>query len=226
MKTYPLLTAAGAIVMVAAIGMVFEFAPLEREMGAVQKIFYFHVASAWLCYLGFILCAVGSIAYLWGKGAKWDLFALTSAEAGLLFGLIVLVTGPLWARPAWGVWWKWEPRLTSLLLLFLLYAAYWVLRTYGGDSEGVRRFAAALGIFGAPNIYFVHVAVQRWRGYHPPNLIASRGGLDPDMRTALWVALAASTLLFALLVRLRYRAHADARAVRSLRRRLARLGGP
>jgi heme exporter protein C len=222
-KAFPLLTALGAAAIFAAIYMVFWFAPMEAEMGAIQKIFYFHVSSAWLCFLGFLMSAVASAGYLWGKGPKWDLFALSSVELGLLFGLIVLITGPIWARPVWGVWWKWEPRLTTMLLLVLFYSAYWVLRVYGGESDGVRRFAAALGVFGAPNIYFVHIAVKKWRGQHPD--VIQGGGLHPDMWKAVWVSFAALGLVFGLLLTLRYRVRRDERTVRTLRRRLARLGG-
>lgn len=223
MKVFPALAALAAAGVLAALYMVFEYAPLEADMGVVQKIFYFHLPSAWLCYLGFLLGAGASAGYLWGKGPKWDLFALSAVEVGLLFGAIVLVTGPLWARPVWGVWWKWEPRLTTMLLLIIFYAAYWVLRVYGGESEGVRRFAAALGVFGAPNIYFVNQAVKMWRGVHPD--VIRGGGLAPSMWAAVWVSLAALLLVFGLLLTLRYRARRDERAARLLRRRLARIGG-
>lgn len=223
MRAFPLFTALAGLGIAAGHWAAFDYVPMEKTMGAVQRIFYFHVPSAWLCYLGFILCFGGSIAYLYNRKAKADAFALASAEVGLVFGLIVLVTGPLWARGAWGVWWKWEPRLTSMMLLFLIFAAYWVLRTYGGRGEGVRRFASVLAVFGTPNIIFVHIAVEKWKGDHPGGVVKS--GLDNEMRVALYGAFVGLLITFILLVRLRYRAHRDELTVRALKRRLARLGG-
>ncbi len=223
MKLFPVMAVVGAAAVAAAHYLTFIVAPMERTMGAAQRIFYFHVPSAWLCYLGFILGFVGSIVYLYNRKAKADAFALAAVEVGLCFGLIVLLTGPLWARAAWGVWWKWEPRLTSMALLFLIFAAYWVLRSFGGRGEGVRRFAAVLAVFGAPNILFVHVAVKKWRGDHPDMVVSN--GLTSDMRLALYPSLLALLIVFFLLLHLRYRAHRDALTVQAIRRRLARLRG-
>ena len=191
-------------------------------MGAVQRIFYFHVPSAWLCFLGFILCFGASITYLVNRKSKADLFALASAEVGLVFGAIVLTTGPLWARAAWGVWWKWEPRLTSMALLVLIFAAYWVLRSFAGQGQSVRKFAAVLAVFGTPNIFFVHYAVKKWRGDHPDDVISRS---DPDMRRALYSCLAILLVLFILLLVSRYRAHKERAQIGVLRRRVSRLGG-
>ena len=191
-------------------------------MGAVQRIFYFHVPSAWLCFIGFILCFGASITYLVNRKSKADLFALASAEVGLLFGAIVLITGPLWARAAWGVWWKWEPRLTSMALLVLIFAAYWVLRSFAGQGESVRKFSAVLAVFGTPNIFFVHYAVKKWRGDHPDDVISRS---DPDMRLALYSCLGILLVLFILLLVSRYRAHKERAQIGVLRRRVSRLGG-
>jgi heme exporter protein C len=223
MKLFPLFTAIAAVGVVIGHYLTFVYAPMEVSMGAVQRIFYFHVPAAWLTYLGFLLCFGGSIAYLYNRKAKADAFALASAEVGLVFGMVVLFTGPLWARAAWGVWWKWEPRLTSMMLLFLIFAAYWVLRVFGGRGEGVRRFASVLAVFGAPNIIFVHIAVKKWRGDHPGGVV--EGGLTSNMRVALYGSLIGLLITFILLLRVRYRMHRDALTVRALKRRLARLGG-
>ncbi len=204
--------------------LTFSFVPMEKTMGPVQRIFYFHVPSAMAMYAGFLTCFVASIVYLYNRKTRADLLALSAAEVGLLFGALVLVTGPLWARGAWGVWWKWEPRLTTLALLYLIFAAYWVLRKYGGSGEGVRRFAAVLAVFGAPNMYFVRIAVKKWRGDHPDG-VTSEGGMHPDMRMAFMVCLAAVLTLFTLLLIQRYRAHRDAATASALRRRLGRMGG-
>ena len=222
MKLFPIFVALAAAGVVVAHWMVFDFVPMESTMGPIQRIFYFHVPSAWLCYLGFVCCFVGSIGYLWTRKARYDLFALAGAEVGLIFGTIVLTTGPLWARGAWGVWWQWEPRLTSMSLMFLVFAAYWVLRSFGGTAEGVRKFAGALAVFGTPNIIFVHYAVRKWRGDHPDQVVSRS---NDDMRIALFSILAIMTLVFILLVIQRYRMHRDEFRVRTLRRRLSRLGG-
>ena len=202
--------------------LVFAFVPMEATMGAVQRIFYFHVPSAWLCFLGFLLCFGGSITYLINRSSRSEIFALASAEVGLIFGGIVLTTGPLWARAAWGVWWKWEPRLTSMALLVLIFAAYWVLRHFGGRGQGVKLFASLLAVLGTPNIFFVHYAVKKWRGDHPDDVIARS---DPDMRLALYLCLSALLVVFILSIILRYRTHRDRATVSAIRRRVSRLGG-
>ena len=223
MKAFPIVTVLAAIGIVIGHYLAFAYVPMETTMRAVQRIFYFHVPSAFMTYLGFILCFGGSIVYLYNRKARADAFALAAAEVGLVFGLVVLTTGPLWARAAWGAWWVWEPRLTSMMLLFLIFSAYWVLRIYGGRSEGVRRLASMLAVFGTPNIIFVHIAVKKMGGVHPDRVVES--GLGQDMRLALYVALSALVVTFALLLRIRYRTHCDALTVRALNRRLARLGG-
>ena len=223
MRLFPILIGLGVAAMGNALWFVFEYAPIEARMGVIQKIFYFHVASAWLSYVGYLMAFIGSIVYLYGKGDKADLVAQTGAEIGVLFGLIVVITGPLWARPVWGVWWRWDPRLTTMALTVLVFGAYVVLRSYGGGGEGVRRFAAVLAVFGAPNIYFVHFAVKKWRGVHPD--VVKGGGLASEMWTAMWFTVAALGLVFWMLAHIRYRANRDARNARVLRRRLARMGG-
>ncbi|MFZ4738742.1 MAG: cytochrome c biogenesis protein CcsA [Bradymonadia bacterium] len=204
--------------------LVFEWAPIEAKMGVVQKIFYYHVNSAFMCYLGFLVCFAGSLAYLYNRKGRWDALALAGAEVGLVFGLIVLVTGPIWARAAWGVWWKWEPRLTSMALMALMFCAYWVLQTFGGAGEGVRRLAAGIAVFATPNIFFVRIAVQRWGGLHPELEDKSSGGLHPDMRITFSTVGLVLLLTFIVFLRMRYRMHFQERQVAAVRRRLQRIG--
>ena len=218
MKSFPFFTLCCVLGVTAAHVLAFAWVPMEQTMGAVQRIFYFHLPSAWLCYLGFIICAIASLRYLLSGDSRHDAFALSAAEVGLSFGVIVLTTGPLWARVAWGTWWKWEPRLTTMALLFLIFAAYWLLRSFGGPGEGLRRLSAVLAVFGAPNIVFVHIAVTRWRGDHPNNI-----RLDPEMRVVLYSTLFIFIILFAQLLRLRYRVQLQRRTLAALRRRLSRL---
>lgn len=223
---FPVTLGVAALGILGALGLVFEYAPIEASMGVVQKIFYFHVSSAWACYMGFLICCGGSVVYLVNpRKERADLLAFAGAEVGLLFGLVVLTTGPIWARPVWGVWWKWDPRLTSMALIQMIFAAYWVLRRYGGMGEGVRRFAASVAVFGTPAIWFVHTAVEKWRGQHPTVISEKGGGLAPEMKTTLLVTALAVMVLFAVLTRLRYTTLVDQRRLQLLRRRLGRLGG-
>lgn len=199
--------------------LVFIYAPMEQSMRSVQRIFYFHLPSAWLCYVGFIMCAWHSLRYLQTQKSRYDALALASAEVGLTFGVIVLTTGPLWARAAWGVWWKWEPRLTTMAVLFMIFACYWVIRSFGGSGSDVRRFSSILAIFGAPCIFLVHVAVTKWRGDHPNNI-----KLEPEMRIVLYSCLLIFIIIYTLILRLRYRVHLNERRASALSLRLSRLG--
>jgi heme exporter protein C len=177
------------------IHFVFLQVPAEKTMGIVQKIFYFHVPSAYGMYIGATVCFVGSIGYLVKPTDVWDAFARAGAEAAVVFGCIVLTTGPLWAAKAWGYYWTWDPRLTTALLSFLVYVAYLVLRAFAGDGEGERKFAAALGILGAANLPIIHFSVQKWSGQHPTVITGKGGGLaHPDMKLALGVSFLAFTL--------------------------------
>lgn len=221
MKKFPIFVFVAALGILAAHYMVFVFVPMEVEMRAVQRIFYFHVPSAWLCFIGFLLCFGSSLGYLLNRKSRYDLFARASAEVGLMYGLIVLTTGPLWARGAWGVWWKWEPRLTSMALLVLIFAAYWVLRVYGGQGEGIRKFAAFLAVLATPNIYFVRIAVKKWRGDHPNDVISRS---DPDIRMTMYICFFVLLIVFSLMLYVRYKVLKDQATISAMRRRLSKLG--
>ncbi|AKF09738.1 cytochrome c biogenesis protein [Sandaracinus amylolyticus] len=200
------LAALAIVLLVASLYAIFIVAPVERQMGIVQKIFYFHVPSAYAMYVGFTLAMIGSIGYLWTRHDKWDALGVAGAEVGLLFTAIVLITGPLWARKAWGVYWTWDPRLTTTLLAGLIFTAFVVLRSFGGAGEAEKRFAAGLSIVGFFLLPVIHYSVQRWRGQHPTVITARGGGLHPDMYPALWLAFTLFTVLVALLVWARARA--------------------
>ena len=174
-------------------------APREVVMGVVQKIFYFHVPCAWLLMLSTLVCAGGSVAYLFGGSERGDRVAVAASELGVLFGLCVLVSGPLWAKAAWGVYWQWEARLTSSLLLWLMLVAYVLARRYGGPSA--RRLAAALALFAAIDIPLVYFSVRFFRSIHPQSTVVST--LVPGMRGAFWLSLLAFTCLWAVLFSLR-----------------------
>lgn len=219
--TFAAFSALTAAALLASLYQIFVLAPVEATMGIVQKIFYFHVPCAFAAYAGFILCGVGSLLFLVTRRAKFDALAASGAEVGLIFCTLVLTTGPLWARGAWGVYWVWDPQLTSTLLLYLIYLAYTFLRQFAGDSEGGRRFAAVLGLLGTLDIYVIRTSVQRWRGQHPLVIREGGQGLLPEMREAWLVSTAAILLIFALLLYLRYRLERSRQAVDHLHLDLA-----
>lgn len=182
----------------------FLVAPKERTMGNVQRIFYFHVPSAMLAFLSFAVVFVASLGYLKTRKRSWDLLARSSAELGVLFCTIVLVTGPIWAKPIWGAWWTWETRLTLTLLLWLIYMAYLMVRMYVEDPDQQARFAAVLGILGFLVVPFVYFSVYLWGGMHPKNVLLS-GGLHPTMRKVFLFNMLAFLLLYVVLLGLRFR---------------------
>lgn len=165
-------------------------------MGIIQKVFYFHVPAAYAMYLGATACFAGSVAYLLKATDARDALAKAGAEVAVMFGVVVLVTGPLWAAKAWGHYWTWDPRLTTTLLSFLVYVAYVVLRSFGGGGEAERRFAAALGFLGAINLPIIHFSVRKWSGQHPQVITGKGGGLQhPDMKLAFALGMTTFTLL-------------------------------
>ena len=195
------LTIVTGVTFVVEILFIFLRTPIEARMGIVQKIFYFHVPSAYAMYLGATACLLGSIGYLARSSDASDALALAGAEVAVIFGSIVLTTGPLWGAKAWGTFWTWDPRLTTELLSVLIYVSYLVLRAFAGDGEGERRFAAALGILGASILPIIHFSVQKWGGQHPMVITGRGGGLqDPNMKISLSLGFLAFTLLAVLLV--------------------------
>jgi heme exporter protein C len=188
------------LVTIGAIEFVFLKAPTEAQMGIIQKVFYFHVPSAYAMYLGAAGCFVGSVAYLRNSTDRRDAIARAGAETAVVFGIIVMVTGPLWAIKAWGQYWTWDPRLTTSMLSVLIYVAYVVLRAFGGDGESERKFAAALGFLGGVNLPIIHFSVQKWSGQHPKVIGKGGGGLHhPDMKIAFAMGMIAFTFLAAIL---------------------------
>jgi heme exporter protein C len=191
---------------VATIHEIFYRAPTELRMGIVQKIFYFHVPSAYCMYIGAAACCVGSAAYLLRPTDARDALGRAGAEMAVVFGAIVLTTGPLWAAKAWGFYWTWDPRLTTSLLSVMIYVSYLVLRAFTGDGEGERKFAAALGILGAANLPIIHYSVQKFSGQHPTVITAKGGGLQhPDMKLSLTMGFVSFTLFAILLLWARVR---------------------
>lgn len=192
------------VVMVIALWFVFVYAPTEKVQGIAQRIFYFHVSSALTMSLAGFVVLVSSILYLWKNTQWWDSVASSSVEIGVLFCTLVLITGPIWARPIWGVWWTWDPTLTLTLVLWLIYVAYLMLRADIQDDFRRARFAAVLGIAGGVDILLIHWSVRKWRTLHPKPVVIQEGGttgLPPEMMLTLLVCVVAFLLLFSYLLR-------------------------
>ena len=179
-------------------------APTERTMGDVQRIFYYHVPSAWTAFLLFIINFVASLLYLIRKNIKADILAQVSAEVGVVFCTVVLVTGPIWARPVWGIWWTWDLRLTLTLLLWLIYVSYLVLRRFSTSSQ-TPVLAAVLAVFGAIDVPLVYFSIWFFRTQHPSPVIGGGGSLDPGMGRVLLINWAAFLCLAWLVCWTRYR---------------------
>jgi len=144
------------LVMFIALLLVYGYAPIEKTMGMAQKIFYFHVPSAFMAFSAYAVVFVASILYLKQKDDKYDRVASSAAEVGVIFSILMLLTGPIWARSAWGVWWTWEPRLTTALILFLIFIGYLMLRSYGSSGDQMKRYSAVVGIIGFMAVPFVY----------------------------------------------------------------------
>lgn len=178
--------------------MALFYAPTERTMGDAQRIFYFHVPSAWVGFLAFFVVFIASLMFLRTRERRWDALALSSAEIGVVFTTLVLLTGPLWAKKAWGVFWVWDARLTTTLILWMIYVGYLMLRS-SAEGERRQRFAAVLGIIGALDIPIIYISVEIWRTMHP-DLLISTGGLETRMTQTLMVCLLSFTILYAYLL--------------------------
>lgn len=188
--------------MILAIYMAFLGAPRERTMGDLQRIFYFHVPAGITGLTALAVNFLASLAFLLRKDRWWDSLAFSAAEIGVLFMTIVLVTGPIWAKPVWLVWWTWSPRLTSSLVLWMLYVAYLLLRNYVADPDRKATMSAVFGIVAFVDAPIVWFSIRWWRDIHPSPMLET-GGLSPAMRPAFWICLAAFHLLFLYLIRRR-----------------------
>jgi heme exporter protein C len=218
MKSSLLPFAAGVAVAGTIIRAAF-YTPLEAKQGAAQKIFYLHVPAAWVAFLAFFLVAVASGVYLWLRDQRLDRFAESSAEVGVVFTTVVLITGPLWAKPIWGTYWAWwDVRLVSTLFLWFIYVAYLVLRG-AVDSPDLRaRYSAVLGILGALLIPFIHLSVYLFSTMHPMPIVGkpSKPSLPGEMLMTLMISLFSFTLLYVAFLRSRY-AYAVERDARTVR---------
>jgi len=223
-RTDLILPPATAAAMLAALYCVFVAVPTDAFQGPVQRIFYVHMAMWLNTFVAFGIVGVASLLYLSKRTARWDRLGRAAAELGLLFCSLGLATGSIWAKPIWGTWWTWDPRLTLTLILWMIDAAYLLLRTLANDPQQGATLAAVLGVSGVIDLYLINRAVYWWRGIHPAVIVNREGGSglsDPLMQLTLVVCMLAFFLLFLWLLRLRLRAAQLEDTVEQLRGRLA-----
>jgi len=205
--------------LLAALVAAFVIAPTEREMGDVQRIFYFHVASAWTAFLAFFVVFLASIAYLRTKTPRWDIVAASAAEIGIVFTTLTLISGSVWARSAWGTWWTWEPRLTTTLMLWLIYVSYLILREMVEEPDRRAAFAAVFGIIGFVDVPIVFMSIRWWRTLHP-QVVGSEGfNMEAAMLPALFLSVIAFTVVFLHILILRAGLERSRHEMMELRRR-------
>ena len=193
-----------AILIGFAIYAALIWAPTERTMGFLQRIFYFHAASGWAGILALSVAFIGNVFYLVTRKPAFDWLGVAGAEVGLVFFTIVLITGPIWAKPAWGIWWDWDARLTSTLVLWVLYVCYLLLRRLLDNPERRAVVSAVFGAFAFLDVPLVYFSIWWWRTQHPKAVIGRAGALDPHMGEAFALTCTALTGLMILLIRRRY----------------------
>src|SRR5713226_582884 len=203
-RAFPIFAVLTAALLSYAMYEALVAAPTEKTMGDVQRIFYYHVPSAWTAFLLFFINFIASVTYLIRRNPSADAIALVSAEVGVVFCTVVLVTGPLWARPVWGIWWTWDVRLTSTLVLWLIYISYLMLRRFSTSGQ-TPVLAAALAVFGALDVPLVYFSIWIFRTQHPQPVIGGGGSIDPRMLHVLLINWLAFLCFAVLICRSRYR---------------------
>lgn len=192
-----------ALSMLITMYMVFIWVPTEQNLGIVQRIFYYHVPLAWIGMLSIILVAITSAMYLLTRNQKWDNLAYSIAELGVIFISILLISGIIWDKPMWGVWWTWDARLTTTLILWFIYVSYLMMRAYGPKGSQGARYGAIIALIGAIDAPIIYMTTVWWRTVHPGlNIgpLAESGGLDPRMQLTLWISMIAFTILYVVLL--------------------------
>lgn len=213
-----LLSALSGVAMAVTLFLVFLVAPREVVMGDIQRIFYYHVSAAWTGYLALLVAFLASLLYLLSRERRWDRLALSSVEIGLVFVTEGIITGSIWAKAAWGVWWTWEPRLTTSAVLWLVYASYLTLRQATEEEGRQARFAAVYGVLGFVAVPINFMAIRWWRTVHPLLLAGTGVHLAPSMLAILLLCVAAFTLLYFTLLSYRLRLQRMGEQIQQLRR--------
>jgi len=203
-RVFPILAVLTGVLLSYALYEALVVAPTEQTMGNVQRIFYYHVPSAWTAFILFFINFFASIVYLIWRANKADIVALVTAEVGVVFCTVVLVTGPIWARPVWGIWWTWDLRLTLTLVLWLIYVSYLVLRKFSSSGQ-TPLLAAVLAVFGALDVPLVYFSIWFFRTQHPQPVIGGGGSIDPRMLHVLLINWLAFSCFAALVCWFRYR---------------------
>ncbi len=186
LRLFLLLSAGG--MMLADLYLIFMVAPTDSVLGHVQRIIYVHVPVSIMSFLAFLIVFLGSLAYVFRREAKWDGIARAAAEVGLVFISLALITGMIWAKPVWNAWWLWTPRLTTTLILWLIFVAYLMVRSYAPNRDKAALYGAVMGIIGFADVVVVYFSVEWWPGIHPTPVIgplAESGALHPTMRSVL-----------------------------------------
>lgn len=203
--------------------MIFEWVPTERNLGVVQRALYVHVPLAWISMVAVGVVAVASLMYLFTGKRKWDSIALASAETGVLAGTLMLVTGAIWAKPIWNVWWTWDAKLTTTAILWFLYVAYLMLRAFAPPGNQAYRMAAVVAVLGAVDVPIVYYAANLWRTAHPELIVgpgAESSGLSSEMSTTLLVSVVAFTSLYIYMLVDRYRVRQSELELSDLKREM------
>ena len=188
------------ISMLAATYAAYIYAPTEIIMGDIQRIFYFHMGTVWVATVAFIIVFIASILYLINGNRKWDVLAYSSAELGVLFITLTIITGSFWAKPVWGTWWTWDPQLTTTFILWILYIVYLIIRSSSGYDEKKAKYSAVFAIIAFIDLPLVYISARVMRGISPVVFGPGGGGIEPKMMNALLIALVSFTLLFILLL--------------------------
>jgi heme exporter protein C len=217
-----ILGATALAVLLAGSAVALFVAPADAAQGEVQRLMYVHVPTAWIAMLSFFVVFVMSVLYLIQRDPRWDLVARSAAEVGVLFTALTLVLGSLWGKPTWGVWWTWDPRLTTTAIMLMIYAGYLALRAFAEDPEKRARWSAIVGIVGFVNVPIVYLSVYWWRTLHQPP--SSPRSIAPEMMGVLLLNVVAFTVAYAYLMHRRYHASLAERALEE--RRAAARPGP
>jgi len=210
MKKNVVIAAVVVLLMCAAAYASLFVAPTESKMGTIQRIFYLHAPSGMVALLSFFICFVGNLAYVFTRKPKWDWLGVSAAEVGMAFCTVLIITGPIWAHPVWGIWWTWDARLTLTFVLWLLYISYLLLRTLVDDPDRRAMVSAVYGIFAFLDVPLVYGSIRWWRTQHPqPVVMGGPGsGLEPTMRLVFRFWFVTLVIFMIFLIRERYRLEA------------------